>query len=201
MNAVVKTAPDLIKLDLGCGPNKQPGHVGMDAIAFHGVDIVHDLRETPWPIADNSVESTTCSHVLEHLTNLNDKWERVKFFNELWRVTVPVEYNNAGLPVKGFARIVIPHWKSNRYYGDPTHKEPFAEFGVCYLDPVWRKQNAPHTDSDFAPHMYNCHWACTYDYTLHPAMAGRNIEYVQFAVNHWTEAAQDMIIVMSCIKK
>jgi hypothetical protein len=202
VNAQVDEAPAPIKLlDIGCGPNKAPDSIGMDAIAFPGVDIVHDLRVTPWPLADNSVETATCSHVLEHLTNFDDKWERVRFFNELWRVMVPVEYGPSGLPVKGFARIVIPHWASNRYYGDPTHKEPFGEMGICYLDPEWRKKNAPHTDSEFAPHMYNCHWAVSYDYTLHQDMAGRNQEYVRMAVQFYKEAAQDIIFVASCIKK
>jgi hypothetical protein len=195
MNAVVKESPAPIKLDLGCGPNPREGFTGMDALSFGKDNIVkHDLRDTPWPFSDESVSEANCSHVLEHLTNFGDKWERVKFFNELYRVLVPAEYNAAGAAIKGFCRIVIPHWSSNRYYGDPTHKEPFGEMGICYLDPVWRKANAPHADSEFAPHMYNCHFACTYDYTLHQGMAGRNQEYVTFAVTYWKEAAQDLLI-------
>ena len=202
MNAVVKESPALIKLDLGCGPNPREGFTGVDAITFGKDNIVkHDLRVTPWPFEDNSVSEAQCNHFLEHLTNLNDKWERVKFFNELWRVMVPVKHNSAGLPVEGFCRIVMPHWCSNRYYGDPTHKEPFGEMAICYLDPEWRKQNAPHTDSAHNPDGYNCHFACTYDYTLHQGMAGRNQGYVQFAVTYWKEVAQDLIIVASCIKK
>jgi hypothetical protein len=202
MNAVVQEEKKPLKLDLGCGPNPIEGFTGVDAITFGKDNILkHDLRVTPWPFEDNSVEQAHCSHFLEHLTNLNDKWERVHFFNELWRVMVPVEYNSAGAPVKGFARIVIPHWCSNRYYGDPTHKEPFGEFGICYLDPAWRKVNAPHTDIEHNPDGYNCHWACSYDYTLHGALTGRNQEYVQHAVNFWKEAAQDVIFVMTAIKK
>lgn len=202
MNAVVKPEPKIIKaLDIGCGSNKAKDHIGMDAIAFEGVDVVHDLRETPWPFEDNSVETAQASHVLEHLTNFNDKWERVKFFNELWRVMVPVEYNSAGAPVKGFARIVIPHWASNRYYGDPTHKEPFGEMAICYLDPEWRKNNAPHTDIKHNPNGYDCHWAVSYDYTLHQEMTGRNQEYLRMALTFWKEAAQDVIFTAACIKK
>ena len=201
MNAVVKQSTAPIKLDIGCGPNQAPDHIGMDAIAFPNVDVVHDLRVTPWPFETSSVTSVNCSHVLEHLTNLNDKWERVHFFNELHRVLVPVEYNSAGIPVAGFARITIPHWASNRYYGDPTHKEPFGEMGICYLDPAWRKQNAPHTDKDHTPGGYDCHFACTYDYTLHQGLAGRNTEYVQMAVTFWKEAIQDVIFVAACVKK
>ena len=192
---------ELIKLDLGCGPNPREGFVGVDAFDFGNPKIVkHDLRVGPWPFADNSVSEANCSHFLEHLTNLNEKWERVRFFNELWRVMVPVEYVG-GQPVKGFARITIPHWSSNRFYGDPTHKEPFGEMAICYLDPEWRKANAPHTDIQHNPNGYDCHWACTYDYTLHQGMAGRNQEYVQFAVTFWKEAAQDLIVTAACVKK
>ncbi len=203
MSAVVESAPEktLLKLDLGSGNNPREGFTGVDSIKFDKVSVVHDLRVTPWPFEDNSVAEVSCSHFLEHLTNLNDKWERVHFFNELYRILVPVEYNAAGIPEKGFARIVIPHWCSNRYYGDPTHKEPFGEMGICYLDPEWRKNNAPHTDIAHNPNGYNCHFAVTYDYTLHQEMAGRNAEYVRMAVSFWKEIAQDLILVASCIKK
>lgn len=202
MNAVLQPEKELLKLDLGSGPNPREGFTGVDSLTF-GKDRIlkHDLRQTPWPFEDNSVAESQCSHFLEHLTNLGDRWERVKFFNELWRVTVPVEYNAAGAPIKGFCRIVIPHWASNRYYGDPTHKEPFGEMGICYLDPAWRKANAPHADSEFSPGMYDCHWAVSYDYTLHQELAGRNPEYVGMAVKFFKEAAQDLILTACCIKK
>jgi hypothetical protein len=195
VNAVIKPEKTLLKLDLGSGPNPRDGFTGVDAITFGKDNILkHDLRVTPWPFEDNSVSEANCSHFLEHLTNLNDKWERVRFFNELYRVLVPGEYNAAGAPVAGFCRIVIPHWCSNRYYGDPTHKEPFGEMAICYLDPTWRKANAPHADSEFNSDGYNCHFACTYDYTLHQDMAGRNAEYVRMAVTFWKEAVQDLVI-------
>jgi hypothetical protein len=202
MNAVVKDSLALLKLDIGSGPKPREGYVGLDILDFGNTEITKcDLGSERWPFDDNSVGESHSAHFLEHLTNLNGKWERVHFFNELWRVTVPVEYNRAGLPVAGFCKIIMPHWSSNRYYGDPTHKEPFGEMGICYLDPMWRKQNAPHTDSEFAPHMYNCHWAVSYDYTLHPDMAGRNEHYVRHAVTFWKEAAQDLVLTMACIKK
>lgn len=202
MNAVVKEERKLIQLDLGCGPNPQPGFTGVDSLTFGKDNIIkHDLRTTPWPFEDNSISAAVCNHFIEHLTNFDDKWERVKFFNELWRVMVPVQYNAAGAPVQGFCRMVMPHWASNRYYGDPTHKEPFGEMAICYLDPVWRKANAPHTDSEFAPHMYNCHWAVSYDYNLHPDLAGRNDEYRQMAVKFWKEAATDLVLTLCAIKK
>jgi hypothetical protein len=191
-----------LKLDLGSGPNPREGFTGVDALNFGNDNIIqHDLRVAPWPFEDNSVDEANCTHFLEHLTNLNDQWERVRFFNELWRIMVPVTYDAGGRAVTGVCKLQIPHWCSNRYYGDPTHKEPFGEMGICYLDPVWRKANAPHTDIEFNPNGYSCHWACTYDYTLHPDLAGRNAEYMNMAVRFWKEAAQDTIFTLVAIKQ
>ena len=202
MNAVVQPEKPLLKLDLGSGPRPREGFTGVDAIDFGNDAIIkHDLRVTPWPFEDNSVIEAHCSHFLEHLTNFNDKWERVHFFNELWRVMVPGTYNKAGAPETGFCRLIIPYWASNRYYGDPTHKEPIAEMSIVYLDPAWRKANAPHTDIEHNPNGYDCHWAVSYDYSLHQGMAGRNAEYVQFAVTYFKEAVQDLQLTMVAIKK
>jgi len=121
----------LIKLDLGCGTNKKAGFTGMDSMSFLGVDVVHDLRQAPWPFADGSVGEVHCSHVLEHLTGA----ERCVFFDELWRVLAP----------GAKALIITPHWSHENAYGDPTHQWP----PVCgqtyfFTNRDWREQNAPH---------------------------------------------------------
>lgn len=56
-----------IKLDIGCGENKQDGFVGIDMRASSGVDIVHDLEEFPWPLPDDCVVLAIASHVVEHI--------------------------------------------------------------------------------------------------------------------------------------
>ena len=184
LKAVLKKT--LIKLDLGCGPNPKEGFIGVDSIAFNDKVKQFDLGSSEWPWADNSVEESYCSHFLEHLTNLDDKWERVNFFNELYRVTI------AG----GKCHLVIPHWCSNRYYGDPTHKEPFSEMGFYYLDPNWRVGNAPHADIKNNPNGYSCHWNCTWGYAMHESLHARNSEYQQFAIQFYKEACQDIICTM-----
>jgi hypothetical protein len=191
MNAVVNHAASPIRLDIGCGPNKKPDWLGVDAIAFPGVDVVHDLRSGVWPWEDSSVAESQASHFIEHLTNFNDKWERVHFFNELWRITVP----------DGKCTLIFPHWASNRFYGDPTHKEPISEMSFYYLDPVWRAANAPHTDIKHNPNGYNCHWACSWGYYLHPSLGVRNAEYQEFAKQFFKEACSDMVVTMQAIKK
>lgn len=172
------------KLDIGCGKNKREGFEGVDIIKFEGVDHVIDMRE-PWPFEDESVEEINASHFLEHLTNLNDKWERVKFFNECYRVLIP----------GGKVTLAFPHWNSARYYGDPTHKEPFSEWGFFYLDKDWRDVQAPHTGE--LGKLYTCNFNWTYGYSLHPSLLVRNQEYQQHALTFFKDAAQDIIATLT----
>ena len=160
-----------MRLDLGCGKNKKEGFHGVDSLEFEGVDTVLDLTQTPWPWEDDSVEEVHCSHFIEHLT-----WpERVKFFNELYRV----------MKKDAKAAIILPHWNSSRYYGDPTHKEPFSEFAFYYLSKNWRKDNAPHVG-------YECDFQATWGYSLNPALISRNQEYQQYAMSWFKEAVTDI---------
>lgn len=179
-------ATKVVRLDLGCGPNKQAGFVGVDALSFDGkVDVIHDLRVGPWPWEDNSVDEVHCSHFIEHLTNFNDKWERVLFFNELERILKP----------GGKATLIFPHWCSNRFYGDPTHKESLSEMSFYYLSKEWRKANAPHCDFDTAPgpQSYKCDLEASWGYSMHQALIPRNLEFQQDAMAWKKEAVQDII--------
>jgi len=178
---------DLIKLDIGCGKNKKPGFIGVDIIKFDGVDVVADLAAGKWPWEDNTVDEIHCSHFLEHLTNWNDKWERVHFFNELYRV----------MKVGAKATLVFPHWSSNRFYGDPSHKEPFSEMGFYYLSKEWRKTDAPHTDIEFNPNGYSCDFEATWGYSMNPSILSRNVEYQQFALQNYKEAAMDILATLT----
>lgn len=169
-----KKAEKLVLLDLGCGPNKQEGHIGVDSLKFKGVDVVMDMGKKKWPWKDNSVDGAFSSHAVEHL-----EWpERVHFFNELYRV----------LKKGGQAKIIVPHWASMRFYGDPTHKAPFSEFAWNYLNAEWRKVNAPHVG-------YTCdfQFPVPYGYNLAPWLAGRNQEFINFAITAYKEACSDMI--------
>lgn len=165
-----------LKLDLGCGPNKRAGFLGVDNISFPGVDLVHDLR-TPWPWEKESVEEVHCSHFLEHLTNA----ERVHFWNELYRV----------LKVGAKAQIIVPHWSSGRAYGDPTHQwPPVVEFAFYYLDKGWREQNAPHCG-------LTCDFLASWGYSVHQTWQAKNQETQFFGITHYREVAQDLIATVT----
>ena len=181
-------------LDIGCGPNPLAGFTGVDCLPFPGVT-QFDVRKTPWPWSDQSVDKVNATHFLEHLTNLEGRWERVRFFNELYRILAPVRYED-GKPVAGVANIVIPHWCSQRYYGDPTHKEPFSEMALYYLDKNWRMVNAPHTDVTNNPDGYSCDFIFTAVHILHPEIALKSNEAKTYACQFYKEAVQDLQITL-----
>jgi SAM-dependent methyltransferase len=179
----------MVKLDIGCGPNPKEGYIGCDIIPFNeNIKVFHAGREV-WPFENDSVDEVHASHFLEHLTNLNEAWERTHFFNEAFRV----------LKKGGKLELIFPHWASNRYYGDPTHKEPFSEMGFYYLDVNWRKQQAPHSDIEFNKNGYSCDFSCTWGYSMRQDLLSRNQEYQQYAMSNFKEAIND--IIATCIKK
>ena len=175
----VPTSDTPIKLDFGCGSHKREGFAGVDRIAFDGVDHVMDVRTDKWPWADNSVAEAHAAHFIEHLTAL----ERIKFANELYRILVP----------GGQCSIIVPHWCSNRAYGDPTHQwPPVSEMWLCYLNQKWRDEQAPHTDAKHWKDGYSCNFDWTYGYGMRADLIVRNQDFQQFAFGNFKEAAQDM---------
>lgn len=196
-----------LRLDFGCGPNKlkEAGKefIGVDAIAFPGVDIVLDLTEKEssvqnkdfsvthkykkWIWEDNSVDEIHCSHFLEHL-NME---ERCHFMNETYRILKPGAQ----------CRIIVPHWASARAYGDVTHDPmPVSEFFFYYLSKPWREANAPHTvASERNPNLFHeeVDFAATWGYSLHQSLLVRNQEYQTFALGFFKEAAQDIIATLT----
>lgn len=113
-----------IKLDIGCGSAKNTGFVGIDILPLEGVDIVHDLEQTPWPLPDESVITAVASHVLEHINP--HKGVFINVMNEIWRVLKP----------GGQFAFVVPYGESHGYIQDPTHCNPMNETTMCYFDPL-----------------------------------------------------------------
>lgn len=181
-----------ILLDIGCGKNKKADGrkwTGIDILKFEGVDIVMDAGKNKWPFKDESVDEVHASHFVEHL----EPEERIHFVNELFRVLKNPVYNNGQLTL-GFATIIVPHWSSQRAYGDLTHKWPaVSEFWFYYLDKDWRKINAPHLDFEECGYGYTCHFNVSWGYSLHPEIQPRNQEYQMEAMKWWKEACSDII--------
>jgi hypothetical protein len=168
-----------VKIDLGSGPNKREGFIGVDVRQFQKdgkdmVDVICNLGVDKWPWQDETVEEAYCSHMVEHLK----PEERVHFVNELHRV----------MKKGAKAQIITPHWASCRAYGDLTHQwPPVSEFWWPYLNAGWRAANAPHNDG------YTCDFDTTYGFNVHQALVPRNSEFQQMALTWYKEAAQDMM--------
>lgn len=97
-------------LDIGCGDKKESGSTGMDIFGYPGVDIVHNVNQTPWPLEDNQFERVICQHVIEHVDNV------VEFMREIHRISKP------GAVIE----ITTPHFSSINSWSDPTHKAHFS---------------------------------------------------------------------------
>jgi len=176
MSAQPKAIEQPLRLDLGAGKNKKPGFIGVDVRQFEGVDLVHDLRN-PWPWSADSVDEVHASHFLEHLTGA----ERVHFFNELYRVLKP----------GAKALIIVPHWSSERAYGDPTHQwPPVVFFSFYYLNKEWRAANAPHTG-------LMCDFDAGGGNNIAAPWNARNQETQVFAQTHYINVAQDLIVTLT----
>ncbi len=113
-----------IRLDIGCGASKHAGFVGIDILPLDGVDIVHDLEETPWPLPDECALTAIASHVLEHINP--HKGVFIKVMDEIWRVMKP----------QGQFAFVVPYAESHGFYQDPTHCNPINETTMLYFDPL-----------------------------------------------------------------
>jgi hypothetical protein len=119
-----------IRLDIGCGANKQEGFVGMDMRPFEDVDIVHDINVHPWPLPDESVVLAICSHLVEHIPPVmvspeGTRFPFIEFMDEVWRVLI----------VGGEFAISAPHGRSTGYLWDPTHCNPLDRMTWAYFDP------------------------------------------------------------------
>lgn len=120
-----------IRLDIGCGGNKQKGFVGLDLRDLPGVDIVWNCEEFPWPIPDDKVLVAIASHLVEHINPHGGGF--IRFMDEVWRIMQP----------GGQFMIAAPHGSSQGYLQDPTHCNQVNEATWAYFDPIINKQPSP----------------------------------------------------------
>ena len=106
-------------LDVGCGWNKTPGAIGIDANPKAHADVVHDLGSVPYPFRDNQFDEIVCSHVAEHVPDV------MAFISELHRITKP----------GGRIFIVTPHYSNPDWATDPTHRNHFNSYSFnCFIE-------------------------------------------------------------------
>jgi SAM-dependent methyltransferase len=106
-----------LKLNLGSGRKVYSGFINVDMADLPETNIKWDLENIPLPFETNSVSEVICEHVLEHLGNFNE------FLVDLYRVTKP----------GGCWRFVVPYYKYEGTFRDPTHKCFFSENTFDYF--------------------------------------------------------------------
>jgi|SaaInlStandDraft_7_1057024.scaffolds.fasta_scaffold163698_1 SAM-dependent methyltransferase len=104
-------------LDLGCGINKAQGTVGVDCVALPSVDVVHNLNNFPYPFSDCEFDLVIARHSIQHLDNI------VLVMEEIHRI----------LKDGGQFKIYVPHYASDNYNTDPTHKTHFGFRSMNYF--------------------------------------------------------------------
>lgn len=106
-------------LDVGCGWNKTPGAVGIDANPKTHADVIHDLGSIPYPFPDNEFDEIICRHVAEHVPDV------MSFIAELHRITKP----------GGRITITTPHYSNPDWATDPTHRNHFNSYTFnCFIE-------------------------------------------------------------------
>jgi SAM-dependent methyltransferase len=124
MNTIIKIDLDglfksgkKIIVELGCGPNRKEGRIGIDRIDLPSVDIVSDLEEGLSYLPDKSVDEIHCKSVFEHIEN----------FENMMREIIRVLKND------GIAHVFVPHFSNPYYYSDHTHKRFFGLYSFYYF--------------------------------------------------------------------
>jgi ubiquinone/menaquinone biosynthesis C-methylase UbiE len=120
-------------LDLGCGRDKLPGAIGMDSNPRSHADIIHDLDQRPWPLADESFDSVRAQDVLEHVADFFGVME------EIYRVC-----RDGAL-----VRVRMPFMSSLHFATDPTHRRAGTSGTFDYFDPRLPLGRYAYTDARF----------------------------------------------------
>lgn len=124
-----------VVVELGCGPDKQQGRIGIDVVDLPEVDIVANLEEGLPFFPNNSIDTFYANHVLEHL----DHFEEV--MREVHRTLKP----------GGKLILRAPHFSNPFFYSDFTHKRFFGLYSFEYLSRTARfKRKVPRHYVDFA---------------------------------------------------
>jgi len=183
---------EFLKLDLGCGQNKQAGFTGVDIKKVEGVDIVHDLFKFPWPFKDNSVFEIFCSHFFEHIPSSL----RPKFMGEIYRILLSPYEDDSGNKVGGKCTVICPYFSSMRAVQDFTHEwPPICEASFLYFNKSWRVQNKlTHYD-------IHCDFDFTYGYIINPPFSQKHDEAKSFAVAYYTNVVSDIQVILTKRKR
>ena len=109
---------ETVCLDIGCGPLKLGSDwIGIDALAYDGVDLVGDVFDILKELPEGSVDKVYSSHFFEHFQEIE------RLLDEMTRV----------MKVGGIISIIVPHFSNAYFYSDYTHRSFFGLYTFSYL--------------------------------------------------------------------
>ena len=106
-------------LDVGCGPTKYPGSIGLDMNPSTAADVICHLDHGGLPFRDNSFDQVRAEHVIEHVANI------IATMEEFHRVTRP----------GGTIFLATPHYTDYSSFRDPTHRWHLNTYSFIYFYP------------------------------------------------------------------
>ena len=169
-----------MKIDLGCGPLRREGHLGLDLRPVPGVNVVCDI--TCVPLKSSSCEAVFASNVLEHIEAL------IPAMEEMYRVC------RDGAVVE----IVVPYQYSDLATSAPDHIRQFNEDSFLYFCPTaWGPVSRSYGfKTDF--HLVEI----SYGYTRFLGLPVRLLpRFLQaFLRRHLNNIALTMRAVLQCVK-
>ena len=104
-------------LDVGCGPTKYPGSIGLDMNPSTAADVLCHLDHGGLPFRDNSFDQLRAEHIIEHVADI------IATMEEFHRVTKP----------GGTIFIATPHYTDYSSFRDPTHRWHLNSFSFRYF--------------------------------------------------------------------
>lgn len=106
-------------LDVGCGPRKYPGSIGIDMNPNTAADVLCHLDRGSLPFRDSAFDQVRAVHLIEHVENV------IRTIEEFHRVTRP----------GGTIFLVTPHYTDFSSFCDPTHRWHLNSFSFWYFYP------------------------------------------------------------------
>ncbi|WP_254075642.1 class I SAM-dependent methyltransferase [Paenibacillus tritici] len=105
-----------LRIDIGCGPDKESGYLGIDRTLYPGVDIVCDIGEGI-PLPDNTAEFVMASRVMPYVNDL------FAAMSEIYRISTH----------QAVVCILSPYAHSFPHVSNPMFKQKFDEYTPRYL--------------------------------------------------------------------
>lgn len=127
-------------VNLACGPDIRPGWLNVDFFDPRA-DLLHDLREFPWPFPDQSVDTVTVEHYIEHLPFTDKRDLLDETMREIWRILRP----------GGEVLIATPYAGSRNDHWNHKHVRSFIPETLGFL---WAMKGHEPTTQEYGPERF-----------------------------------------------